>query len=110
MITVRVRDQQGGDRAGIDIGAALSTEPDVRGTVEPAKVVRVHERLLERDVVGKSLDLELERIARLAEVDQLDLVAHLLAGRGGIALGEAQVPLERVQCGPALSCARSRSR
>jgi len=43
MITVRVRDQQGGDRAGIDIGAALSTEPDVRGTVEPAKVVRVHE-------------------------------------------------------------------
>src|SRR5216683_1905956 len=91
-----------------DIGAAVGTEPDVRRTVEAAKVVRVHERLLERDVVSKPLDLEFERIARFAEVDELDLVAHLRAGRGGIGLREPEVPLEGVHCRPALDWPRDR--
>src|SRR5262249_46771517 len=53
-------------------------------------------RLVERE----SQDLELERIARLAEVDELDLVPDLRRGLGGVRLREPEVAFEAVERGP----------
>ena len=60
-----------------------------------------HEGLLGRLVERKPQDLELERLARLAEVDELDLVPDLWSGVGGIRRREPEVALEAVQRGPA---------
>src|SRR5882672_11639910 len=80
-----------------DPGAAVRSHPYVGGSVEPAKAI--HERLLEGGVVGKPHGLQRERLARRAEVDEIDLVPHLRSGRGGLRRREAEVALERVERG-----------
>ena len=49
-----------------------------------------HERLLECAVVGKPLELELERLTRAAEVDELDVVPLF---RSAVGFREPEVPL-----------------
>src|SRR6267378_1414288 len=89
------------------VGAPVGAELDVRWAIEPGAAG--DERLLEFDVVGKPLDLQDERLTALmvvitrlrrmlAEVDQLDLVAHFGCRVGGIRLREPKISLEGVEC------------
>src|SRR4029077_1149566 len=55
-----------------EVSAVVRPELEIHGTIDP--VNPPHERLLECAVVGKPLELELERLTRAAEVDELDVV------------------------------------
>src|SRR5712691_3537556 len=53
------------------VSAVVRPELEIHGAIDPVNLR--HERLLERAVVGKPLELEAERCIRAAEVDELDV-------------------------------------
>src|SRR5712691_3488997 len=70
------------------VGAVVGTELQIDGAVDPANPV--DEGLLKGVVEGKPLELELERLTRSAEVDELDVVPLL---RRAIRFREPEVSL-----------------
>src|SRR2546426_7783509 len=71
-----------------EVSAVVRPELEIDGAVDPANPA--DEGLLKGVVVGKPLELELERLTRAAEVDELDVVPLF---RDAIGFREPEVPL-----------------
>src|SRR3989454_3443478 len=71
-----------------EVSAVVRPELEIHGAIDPVNLP--HERLLECAVVAKPLELELDRLTRAAEVDELDVVPLF---RGAIGFREPEVPL-----------------
>src|SRR5882762_109276 len=71
-----------------EVRTVIRPELEIHWAIDPVNLP--HERLLECAVVGKPLELELERLTRAAEVDELDVVPLF---RNAIAFREPEVPL-----------------
>src|SRR5438445_12728831 len=71
-----------------EVSALVRPELEIHGAIDPVNLP--HERLLECAVVGKPLELELERLTRAAEVDELDVVPLF---RSAVGFREPEVPL-----------------
>jgi len=68
-----------------NIGTSVRAKPDIGRAVEPVHVLEDKCLRHARWVAGKVLDLERERsVWELVEVDQLDLMADLRGGIGGV--------------------------
>src|SRR5262249_14162121 len=76
--------------------AAVGSESELRRPIPSARAI--DERLVARLVLGKPLHLQRERVALLAEVDDLDLMADFVTG--GVGRREAEVPFEGVERRP----------
>src|ERR1700730_6105708 len=78
-------------------GAAIRAESKARRPVHAVRTI--DKRLVARLVLGKPLDLQLEGVPRLAEVDDLDLMADLITD--GIWRRKSEVTFQDIERSPA---------